>query len=65
MDKFLLNGKWFWIGIFTAVISGPAGLVFGIALLIEPEHRKEGSIITVWSVFCMLAMTFWVLSLRK
>lgn len=65
MDKFLMNGKWFWVGMALAVVSGPSGIVFGVALLVEPEHRKEGAVITVWSVFCTAAVAFWALSLGR
>lgn len=48
-DKFKLYKKWFWIGIAVGFLSTFAGLIYGIALMIEPEHRKEGFIIILWS----------------
>ena len=50
MDKFSFWQKWFWVGIVVSVFSAPAGLVYGLALLVEPEHRKEGLAITAWSL---------------
>lgn len=49
-DKFLLYKKWFWIGVVIAFLNGVAGLVYGIALALEPEHRKEGAMIITWSI---------------
>ena len=48
-DKFKLYKKWFWIGIAVGFFNTLAGLIYGIALTIEPEHRKEGFIIILWS----------------
>lgn len=48
-DKFKLYKKWFWIGIAVGFFSTIAGLVYGIALMIESEHRKEGFIVILWS----------------
>ncbi len=49
-DKFKLFKKWFWIGILTAVVNFTAGLLYGVALVVEEEHRKEGTIIIIWSI---------------
>lgn len=49
-DKFLLYRKWFWIGIVAGFMNGLVGLIYGIALASEPEHRKEGAVIIVWSL---------------
>ncbi len=48
-DKFKLYKKWFWVGIIVGFFNLLAGIVYGIALVIEPEHRKEGLIIVSWS----------------
>lgn len=65
MDKFKFWQKWFWVGVVVALLSGPAGLVFGLALLAEPEHRKEGAAITVWSVVYSVVVAWWAISLIK
>ncbi|GEM_PF-1312009 len=49
-DKFLLYRKWFWIGIVAGFMNAVVGLIYGIALAMEPEHRKEGTVIIVWSL---------------
>ncbi|MDP3901888.1 MAG: hypothetical protein Q8Q37_02870 [bacterium] len=48
-DNFKLYKKWFWIGIIIGFFNVVAGIVYGIALASEREHRKEGVIILVWS----------------
>lgn len=50
-DKFKLFKKWFWIGFFVGLFNIAAGLLYGIALAIEPEHRREGVVLIVWTVF--------------
>ncbi len=45
-DKFKFFQKWFWVGVVTSVFSAPAGLVYGLALMAEPGHRKERLAIT-------------------
>lgn len=50
MDRFKLYKKWFWIGIVVGLLNPVAGLIYGIALLAEPEHRQEGIIIVVWTI---------------
>ena len=50
MDKFKLGKKWFWIGIATGFINPILGLVYGIALAVEKDHRKEGIIIIAWTI---------------
>ena len=43
--------KWFWIGMFIAFIQPVfAGLILGIALWTEGSMRKQGQIITWFSV---------------
>ena len=49
-DKFKLGKKWFWIGMVAALFNVAAGLLFGIALLAEKDHRKEGLIIVIFAV---------------
>lgn len=48
-DKFKLYKKWFWIGVVVGFLNALAGLIYGIALALEKEHRKEGIIIAAWS----------------
>ncbi|MEK7521098.1 MAG: hypothetical protein AAB560_03415 [Patescibacteria group bacterium] len=55
-DKFLFNKKWFWVGIVIAVINFSAGLIYGIALIIEPSHRKEGGVIIACSAIAAVVM---------
>lgn len=56
IDKFKLGKKWFWIGIVISIFNAAAGLVYGIALAIEKEHRKEGLIIIAWAIVWALAI---------
>ena len=57
-DKFKLYKKWFWIGLVVGFLNGIAGLVYGIALVLEPERRKEGGLIIMWSIaMTILAVT--------
>ncbi len=56
-DKFQLFGKWFWIGVVVAFLNSIAGLIYGIALVLEPEHRREGSILIAWTVLVAVIMT--------
>ena len=60
-DKFKLFKKWFWIGIVVGFLNMLAGLVYGIALVMEPEHRKEGLIIVAWSVISFMVI-FYIVS---
>ncbi len=50
MDKFKLYKKWFWIGIVAGFMNPVLGLVYGIALLVEKDHRKEGWIIIILTI---------------
>ena len=59
-DKFQMWGKWFWIGIAMGFFNGFAGVVYGIALLTEKDHHKEGAVIIIWSVFISFAEYFFV-----
>ncbi len=49
MDRFKLYNKWFWIGIVMG-LNPIFGLVYGIALLVEKDHRKEGMIVIIWTI---------------
>ena len=59
-DKFKLYKKWFWIGIAVGFFNFVAGLIYGIALATEKEHRKEGIIIITWS-FLSVIFLFYVI----
>ncbi|MEK7555324.1 MAG: hypothetical protein AAB516_00665 [Patescibacteria group bacterium] len=65
MDKFKLNKKWFWVGIAVAFFNVVGGLIYGIALTLEKEHRNEGLIIIgfsiVWGIFNALVVLPWLL----
>ncbi|MEE8131596.1 MAG: hypothetical protein V3T98_00935 [Candidatus Paceibacterota bacterium] len=50
IDKFKLGKKWFWIGIVMAFLNVLGGLIYGVVLAIEKNHRKEGLIIITWAV---------------
>lgn len=60
-DKFKLFKKWFWVGIAVGLLNVLAGLVYGIAVMMEPEHRKEGVIIVAWSVISFI-LIFYIVS---
>ncbi len=62
-DNFKLYKKWFWVGVAIGFFNVLAGIVYGIALLIEPEHRKEGLIIVAWSALVFALMVKIVLPL--
>ena len=49
-DQFMLGKKWFWIGIAISIFNIAAGLIYGIALATEKDHRKEGAIIIVFAL---------------
>jgi len=49
MDRFKLGKKWFWIG-FVVCLNPVLGLVYSIALLVEKDHRKEGTILLIWTI---------------
>ncbi len=50
MDRFKLYKKWFWIGLIVGFINPLLGLVYGIALVVEKDHRKEGVIVIIWTI---------------
>ena len=57
-DKFKLGKKWFWIGIIISIFNIIAGLVYGVVLLLEKDHRKEGIIIIAWAIIWTLFSFF-------
>jgi len=54
VDKFKLGKKWFWIGIVVSTLNIVAGLVYGVALVVEKDHRKEGLIVMAWAIIWAL-----------
>jgi di/tricarboxylate transporter len=54
VDKFKLGKKWFWVGVVVATLNIVAGLVYGILLVLEKDHRKEGIIIAAWAIIWAL-----------
>ncbi|KKS25694.1 MAG: hypothetical protein UU85_C0001G0124 [Candidatus Wolfebacteria bacterium GW2011_GWA2_42_10] len=42
--------KWFWVGMAMGFFNLAAGLVYGIVLALEKEHRQEGLIIIGWTI---------------
>lgn len=58
LDRFKLYKKWFWIGIVIGFLNVFAGLIYSIAMIVEPEHRKEGLVVLIWTlaVFLTLAL---------
>lgn len=58
IDKFKLGKKWFWVGIVVSIFNAIAGLIYGISLAIEKEHRKEGLIIIAWAIIWVLIIYF-------
>lgn len=57
-DKFKLWEKWFWVGIAIGFFDLLAGLIFGIALVCEKEHRREGMIIILFALIFFLLKNF-------
>ena len=55
MEQFGLYKKWFWIGIAMSLFNVVGGLVYGIAVLMDKETRKEGGILIaialIWFFF--------------
>ncbi|MEK7658191.1 MAG: hypothetical protein AAB366_03350 [Patescibacteria group bacterium] len=56
--KFSFGKKWFCIGIVAGFFSVFAGLIYGIALILEKEYRKEGATIIVFSIIWKI-LFFW------
>ena len=65
MDQFALFRKWFWIGIVMSLFNVAAGLVYGVAVLMDKEHRKEGAIIIafalIWFFFAAYVLGPWLI----
>jgi len=61
-DRFGLGRKWFWIGIAVAFtsVNVVAGLIYGIALAVEKDHRSEGAIIIVFTLVWFAVATLWL-----
>jgi len=57
-DEFKLWRKWFWVGIIMSLLFSVPGIIYGIALALEKEHRKEGLIIIIFSVLWYFALSF-------
>ena len=66
-NNFKLWTKWFWVGVALAVINAIAGLVYGIALAIEKDKRKEGIIIIavaiIWFIFAGYFLGPWLVKI--
>ncbi len=64
-SQFGLWRKWFWIGVVAAIFNPVVGLVYGIALAVEEDRRKEGVIIVVfavaWFVFAAFLLIPWLI----
>jgi len=65
-SQFGLWKKWFWIGIVVAIFNIITGLVYGIALVLEKDKRKEGIIIIVitivWFIFVNYFLAPWLIN---
>ena len=55
-SPFTLWGKWFWIGMVSAVLNPLIGVIYGIGVAVEKDTRKEGLIITVWSILIWVVL---------
>ena len=54
MNDSKLYGKWFWVGVVITLLNFLAGLIFATAFYLEPEHKKEGQLLAVWSLIVFL-----------
>ncbi len=65
MDQFALFKKWFWIGIVMSLFNVVGGLVYGIAVLMDKDTRKEGAILVafslVWFFFSAYVLGPWLI----
>ncbi len=64
--KFSLGKKWFCIGIAVGFFSVFSGLIYGIALILEKEYRKEGALIIafsiIWKIFIFSFIVKWFIA---
>jgi len=51
MNQFGLYKKWFWMGIVMSLFNVVAGLIYGVAVVVDKDHRKEGAILIVFALF--------------
>ncbi|MDP3052949.1 MAG: hypothetical protein Q8N22_03300 [bacterium] len=65
MDRFKLYKKWFWIGLAVGFINPILGLVYGIALVVEKDHRKEGIIIIIWTIVWTISTYYGIIWLAN
>ena len=65
MDRFKLYKKWFWIGLVTGFINPILGLVYGLALIVEKDHRKEGIVVFIWTVLWTIINYYAIIWLAK
>lgn len=59
--KFSFGKKWFCIGIAVGLFSLFPGLIYGIALILEKEYRKEGAIIIASSIIWKILLYVFIL----
>jgi len=50
--------KFFWMGITVALISPIAGIILGVAFWTEPELKKQGKSILVFSIIWGIIFIF-------
>lgn len=50
--------KWFWMGITVAIISPIAGIILAVAFWTEPDLKKQGRTIFIFSIFWGIAFLF-------
>lgn len=64
-DGFKLGKKWFWVGVIVGILNIVGGLIYGIALAMEKEHRKEGLIIiavtVIWAIIGFFLVGPWLI----
>lgn len=59
-EQFKPGKKWFFVGLFVALFSALAGLAFGLALVTEKGHRKEGVIVMAFAIICFFVKNLWL-----
>ena len=59
-NRFGMWKKWFWIGIVISIVNALTGLIYGIALAMEKDSRKEGIVIIV---FAVIWFVIWLMTL--